>query len=110
MSVRDALWTRHRRDALRAGLALGTTALAGCTFGYGSDTGLDESFEGTFDWEPTAHIGPEVALDEFEWDVAPTDERAHSGERSLRVFTEGDYDDVRKTRCVFRSPSEISDF
>jgi hypothetical protein len=74
-------------------VALGTTALAGCTFGYTGALGLHESFEGAFDWETAAHIGPEEPLSAFEWEVAPTAERAHTGERSLRVFTEGDHDD-----------------
>ncbi|WP_255198418.1 hypothetical protein [Halorarius litoreus] len=83
----------RRRDALRAGLAVGTTALAGCTLGYAGEFGLDESFEGTFDWETAAHIGPEEPLSAFEWAIEPSSEEAHTGDRSLRVFTEGDHDD-----------------
>lgn len=85
----------QRRDVLRAGagaVAAGV-AVAGCT---GRDDGPDftEGFEdGLGDWEPAATIGPEVDLADFEWEVDVSESEAAEGERSLRVWNEGDYDD-----------------
>ena len=53
-----------------------------------------EGFEdGLGDWETGAAIGPEVDVEEFEWSVEVSGEVASEGERSLRIFNEGDYDD-----------------
>jgi hypothetical protein len=45
------------------------------------------------EWAVGAAIGPEVDVDDFEYAVAVSRERAASGERSLRIFNEGDHDD-----------------
>jgi hypothetical protein len=86
----------HRRDVLRAGgatLAGGLPVLAGCTAPTG-EAAFREGFEsGLGAWTGDAAIGPEVDLAEFEWRVDVSDERAARGDRSLRVFNEGDYDD-----------------
>jgi len=61
-----------------------------------SDTGaaFSERFEdGADDWETDAHIGPEVDISEFEWEIETTGEQAASGDRSLAIYNEGDYDD-----------------
>lgn len=71
----------------------GTVGLAGCT-SPSADPTLHEGFESGIDeWTTGAAIGPEVPLSEFDWSVDASDERAAAGERSLRVFTEGDHDD-----------------
>ncbi|WP_248897350.1 hypothetical protein [Haloplanus halobius] len=83
----------HRREALRTGAIAGVAALAGC-FSVPDDDGFHESFEdGMGDWTPDAAIGPEVDVDEFEWTVEVDDAQAAGGERSLRIWNEGDYDD-----------------
>lgn len=80
----------RRRTPLRAGAVAGLGAAAGCTAGFDS-AGFRESFEdGLGDWKPGAHVGPEVPLEEFEWEIAVSDERALAGDRSLRVTDEGD--------------------
>ncbi|GAA5433471.1 hypothetical protein [Haloarcula japonica] len=82
-----------RRDMIRVGAAVGATTLAGCT---GGSTGpaFGEGFEdGLGDWESGAAIGPEVELSEFEWEFGVSDTEAASGDRSLRIWNEGDYDD-----------------
>ena len=83
----------RRRDVLRAGLVAGSVAVAGCT--RGSDgAAFQEGFEGGLGaWQADAAIGPEVDLEEFEWEVTVSGEQALSGERSLRIWNEGDYDD-----------------
>ncbi|WP_435063331.1 hypothetical protein [Halobaculum sp. EA56] len=87
----------HRRDALRAAAGLaaaGAGSLAGCVIGRRSPPTLADSFEGGIDpWTTGAAIGPEVPVEEFEWSISPSAERAHTGARSVEVFTEGDYDD-----------------
>lgn len=89
----------RRRSLLRkstAGVgAVGLAGIAGCT---GSDGGDDpaseEGFEdGIGDWEFGAAIGPEVDLDEFGWEASVSEEQAASGDRSLRIWNQGDYDD-----------------
>jgi hypothetical protein len=94
--VGDRLGLVRRRDLLRAGAVLGgggVTGLAGCT-GRVSEQAFYEGFEdGLGDWEAAAAIGPEVDLPEFEWTVEVSDAEASEGERSLRIFNEGDYDD-----------------
>jgi hypothetical protein len=86
----------RRRDLLRAGsfAAVGTaTGLTGCTGRIG-ETVLHEGFEdGLGDWAADAAIGPEVDVEEFEWAVEVSGEEAAEGERSLRIFNEGDHDD-----------------
>ena len=86
----------RRRDLIRAGGLLGvagTTGLAGCA-GWTGESTFREGFEsGIGDWGSAAAIGPEVDLEEFEWTVEVSGERAAEGERSLRIFNEGDYDD-----------------
>ncbi|GCF12693.1 hypothetical protein Harman_06280 [Haloarcula mannanilytica] len=85
--------TMLRRDLLRAGAMAGAATIAGCT---GGSTGpaFEEGFEdGLGDWESGAAIGPEVELSEFEWEFGVSEEEAASGDRSLRIWNEGDYDD-----------------
>jgi hypothetical protein len=95
----DAGRRLSRRDALRAGAAVGLgTALAGCTLPGNGDGGDEplfaESFEeGLGDWETAAHIGPEEELSDFEWGIERSDEQSVDGDWSLSVFTEGDHDD-----------------
>lgn len=85
-----------RRGVLRASAAVGAAAIAGCQgrlSGPGEPT-FDESFEdGLGDWDSGAAIGPEVDLEEFEWEVGVSETEAASGSRSLRIWNEGDYDD-----------------
>ncbi|WP_241966805.1 hypothetical protein [Haloplanus aerogenes] len=67
--------------------------MAGCTRGRGGPA-FQEGFEnGLGDWQANAAIGPEVNIEEFEWEVTVSGEQAMSGERSLRIWNEGDYDD-----------------
>lgn len=55
-----------RREALRAGVAVGAVGLAGCA-GQSDGADFTEGFEaGVDDWEPNATIGPEVDIEEFE--------------------------------------------
>lgn len=85
-----------RRGALRAGAAVagvGLGALAGCFGRRPGFDALEDGFEEDFAWETAAAIGPEVPPGNFEWTVERSRERAHSGEWSLRIFTEGDHDD-----------------
>jgi hypothetical protein len=83
----------HRREYLRLGAAAGTVAVAGCTGGSGGSS-FEEGFEdGLGEWETGAAIGPEVELEEFEWEFDVSETEAASGERSLRIWNEGDYDD-----------------
>jgi len=86
----------RRRDLLRAGslAALGGVAgIAGCTGRIGESVFHEGFEEGLGDWTADAAIGPEVDVEEFEWEVEVSDEEAAEGQRSLRVFNEGDYDD-----------------
>ncbi|MFB6170253.1 MAG: hypothetical protein ABEJ06_03815 [Haloarculaceae archaeon] len=80
-----------RRDALRAGLAAGTAALAGCTDGAFVD--FEADFESPGRWETGAAIGPEVDLSAFDWRVERSQEQAYEGSWSLELFTGGDHDD-----------------
>ncbi|WP_224448162.1 hypothetical protein [Haloprofundus salilacus] len=89
-----------RRDALQtSSLAIaGGLPLAGClrapTNGEPDGPLVDEGFESPLDgWKTRAAIGSEVSVDEFEWTVERSDERADGGDWSLRIFTEGDHDD-----------------
>ncbi|MFC6976917.1 hypothetical protein ACFQL1_22915 [Halomicroarcula sp. GCM10025709] len=83
----------NRRTLLRSGLAPTLLGLAGCGEGSGTAS-FEEGFEdGIGQWASAAAIGPEVALDDFDWSAAVTDDRAASGQRSLELFTEGDHDD-----------------
>lgn len=82
-----------RRDYL-AGVAGGLALGSGCLGYQGGDLVLDEGFEdGLGEWEVGAAIGPEVPLEEFEREAVVSTEQAAAGERSLRLFTEGSYDD-----------------
>ncbi len=86
----------RRRDLLRTGALVGVgsaAGLAGCV-GRVREQAFYEGFEdGLGDWETGAAIGPEVDVEEFEWSVEVSGEVASEGERSLRIFNEGDYDD-----------------
>ncbi|MDZ5811330.1 hypothetical protein U4E84_08210 [Halorubrum sp. AD140] len=83
----------RRRTYLKLGAAAGAATVAGCADGS-SETAFEEGFEdGLGEWESGAAIGPEVELEEFEWEFDVSGEEAASGERSLRIWNEGDYDD-----------------
>lgn len=83
----------RRRNFLRVGLVATTAGVAGCTAGR-DQSGFHEGFEdGIGDWRGEAAIGPEVDLEEFEWELGVSDTEAMEGERSLRIWNEGDYDD-----------------
>jgi hypothetical protein len=83
----------HLRDLLRAGVTAGVASVAGCLGGE-DDPAFAEGFEdGLGDWTASADIGPEVDLDEFEWELGVSDDEAATGDRSLRIWNEGDYDD-----------------
>lgn len=84
-----------RRRALRAGAGVGLTlVVAGCSFGRRSGfRTFEEGFERPLSgWETDGQVGPE-AIGGFEWAVERSRERAHEGDWSLRVFTEGRHDD-----------------
>jgi hypothetical protein len=82
-----------RRELLRIGAAAGALTVAGCP-SSSSDPAFEEGFEdGLGDWETGAAIGPEVELEEFEWEFGVSGAEAASGDRSLRIWNEGDYDD-----------------
>ena len=82
-----------RRELLRAGATAGVGTLAGCLGGSESPA-FEEGFEdGLGEWASGAAIGPEVDVDEFEWELDVSDAEAASGDRSLRIWNEGDYDD-----------------
>jgi len=83
----------RRRDVLRIGAAVGIPSLTGCTSERTSST-VTEGFEdGLGEWEPAATIGPEVDIEDFAWEVEISEEEAAGGDRSLRVWNQGDYDD-----------------
>jgi hypothetical protein len=88
--------TMDRRALLRAGAAAGLgglTTLAGCTAPV-DGAAFREGFEdGLGDWTADAAIGPEVDVADFEWSVDVSTDQAATGERSLELFAEGDYDD-----------------
>ncbi len=68
-------------------------AVAGCS-GGADGPAFEEGFEdGLGDWESGAAIGPEVELEDFEWEFGVSGAEAASGERSLRIWNEGDHDD-----------------
>lgn len=82
-----------RREFLRAGAATGAASIAGCA-GGSNDPAFEEGFEdGLSDWDSDAAIGREVEVEEFEWEFGVSEEEAASGDRSLRIWNEGDYDD-----------------
>ncbi|WP_082224660.1 twin-arginine translocation signal domain-containing protein [Halolamina rubra] len=105
-----------RRDALKAGTAVGLgAALAGCTLpgnGDGADGPLlTESFEEGLDgWETAAHIGPEAELSDFEWAIERSETQAADGDWSLEVFTEGDHDDGTAWATTELSPGDADSF
>lgn len=83
----------YRRDLLRTGAAISVGGVAGC-LGQSGNSEFTEGFEGGFDeWAPNATIGPEVDIEDFEWEVDISEMEAAEGDRSLRVWNEGDYDD-----------------
>ena len=95
----DAREATTRRELLRksagVGGAAGVAGLAGCS---GSDDGEGPAFEAGFedgigDWETGAAIGPEVDIEDFDWEVDVSEAEAASGDRSLRIWNQGDYDD-----------------
>jgi hypothetical protein len=82
-----------RREFLQTSAAIGTVAVAGCS-SDSNEPAFAENFEdGLGDWDSAAAIGPEVELEEFEWEFGISEEEAASGDRSLRIWNEGDYDD-----------------
>lgn len=85
-----------RRRVLQALAASTATAtVAGCLSSRADPdpVTVDDSFEDGLDgWEQHSHIGPD-ASGEFEYWIEQTDERAHDGEQSIAIFTEGSYDD-----------------
>ncbi len=91
----------HRREALRICGGIGVAGLAGCLGGQSgtesnepSELGLHETFEnGLEGWEAGASIGPEVDTEAFEWEVELSDAEATRGDRSVRIWNEGRYDD-----------------
>ena len=83
----------NRRLALRTGAALATAAVAGCLTAPGGATFREGFEDGLGDWEPAAAIGPEVDVEDFAWDVDVSSEQASTGDRSLRIWNEGTYDD-----------------
>jgi hypothetical protein len=85
--------TLSRREALRAGAIVGAGAVGGC-LGGSDEPAFREGFEdGIGEWERDAAIGPEVDIEEFDWELGVSDAEAASGDRSLRIWNEGDYDD-----------------
>lgn len=91
----------RRRDVLRICGGLGVAGLAGCLGAPprgesdGADElGFSEGFEdGIGEWEAGASIGPEADIEAFEWEVGVTDAEAAAGDRSVRIWNEGRYDD-----------------
>ncbi|WP_336025129.1 hypothetical protein [Halobellus salinisoli] len=82
-----------RRDVLRAGIGTGFAGVAGCT-GRTKGPAFTEGFEDELgEWEADAAIGPEVDIDDFAWELGVSDAEAVEGERSLRIWNEGSYDD-----------------
>jgi hypothetical protein len=74
-------------------MAAGAAVATGCLGGVDGPAFADGFEDGLGSWESGAAIGPEVDLDEFEWEVGLSGAEAASGERSLRIWNEGDYDD-----------------
>jgi len=86
----------RRRELLRTGAGIGAVGLAGVAgCAGGSDApAFEEGFEGDIgEWLFDAAIGPEVDIDEFDWEVSFSEAEASSGDRSLRIWNQGDYDD-----------------
>ncbi len=78
---------------MRAGAAAGAADLAGCASGGDAPT-FEEGFEdGIWEWEAGAAIGPEVDIEDFDWEVDVSEEEAAVGERSPRIWNQGEYDD-----------------
>jgi hypothetical protein len=83
----------NRRELLQAGAVISVTGVVGC-LGGASEPAFEEGFEdGIGDWESDAAIGPEVDIEEFEWEFGISGTEAASGDHSLRIWNEGDYDD-----------------
>ena len=82
-----------RREVLRTCGGLGAVGTAGCLNGP-SGAAFREGFEsGLGDWKGGAAIGPEVDVEEFEWELGVSDAEALEGDHSLRIWNEGDHDD-----------------
>ena len=101
-----------RRDALRAGLTISGTAVAGCLGAQRTGPVLQESFEtGLSDWETAGNIDPEEPPSTFEWRIDRSQARAHKGDWSLEIFTEGDHDDgTAWVMTDFQTPADILSF
>lgn len=83
----------YRRDLIRTGAAISVAGVAGC-LGQSDNSDFTEGFEGGLsEWEAKAAIGPEVEIEDFEWEADVSETEAAEGEQSLRVWNEGDYDD-----------------
>lgn len=75
-------------------VTLGGLAIAGCVSDRTDEAVLTESFESALDgWDTRASIGPEVDVEDFHWEIERSNEQAYDGDQSLRIFTEGTYDD-----------------
>lgn len=82
-----------RRDVLRTGAAVGFAGFAGCTGGTDGPDFTDGFEDGIGEWESDAAIGPEVDVENFQWEFDVSNAEAVEGDRSLRVWNEGDHDD-----------------
>jgi hypothetical protein len=83
----------NRRDVLRAGTAVAAGGIAGCAAGIDGPAFTEGFEDGIGEWEAGAAIGPEVDVDAFDWEVDVSDAEAATGDRSLRIWNQGDYDD-----------------
>ena len=82
-----------RRDLLRVFAPFGVASVAGC-LGTPEEPAFTDGFEaGRGDWTADATIGPEVDISDFEWEVGVSTAQAAEGDRSLRIWNEGDHDD-----------------
>lgn len=88
----------RRGTLLRAGAAAGAATVAGCLGGPDQPI-FTESFEhGLGDSDGGVTIGRDVELAEFGWTVQVSGTGAVSGDRSLRLWNEEDYDDGTTSR------------
>jgi hypothetical protein len=83
----------HRRKLLAVGSITAASGVAGCADRQTASDFVEGFEDGIGEWESGAAIGPEVDLAEFEWELDVSNEQAAEGERSLRIWNEGDYDD-----------------
>lgn len=83
----------QRRRFLELGVSVGGLSVTGC-LSTPTEPQFQEGFEqGIGEWESQATIGPEVAIEEFEWDVSISTAEAKTGDHALKIWNEGDYDD-----------------